>query len=328
MPAFGRIPRIQSATLPFWLVVLLVGCSTSPAKGPPDQLLLQGKKYAEEERRWKAARQFRGVTVNHPSSDEAEEATFLQAENFRRMKKSANAFSAYKELVENFPNSKYGVGAAEGEFALGVDHFEGRIPGFLFFAADREFGVRIMQHMQVHYPNSRLADDALIRTADYHIDEGYYSLAAQALRDLLSRYPRSEHALRARFQLGRVLWLQNRGAPYDQQLLSDSRRAFADFIGTVNIDRKADLFPKHLEQAQEMITKITERLAEREYVTGEFYERTKAPASAMVHYRACMREYPQTQHAKASEEALARLSAVAAEAQDATEQPEKAPAAK
>ena len=318
MPVFRTFAL---ATLSFWLAVGLVGCRTSPAKGAPEDLLKTGKQLYEAKEYKPAARQFRGVTVNHPASDEAEEATFLQAETFRHLRKSAEAFDAYKALVQNFPNSNYGPHAAAGEFALGLDHFEGRIPGFLFFSADREFGVRIMQHMQVHYPNSRIADDSLIRSADYHLEERQYKLAADALRDMLSKYPRSEHALRARFQLGRVLWLQNRGAPYDQKLLYDARRAFADFMGTVEIDRQADEFPKHIERAKVMIKRINERLAEREYVAGEFYERVQSPRSARVHYEACIREYPQTEHAKASEEALARLRAAAQKQAQEEEEP-------
>jgi outer membrane protein assembly factor BamD (BamD/ComL family) len=293
--------------LPLWLAAALCGGCAGIAKGPPDELLAQGRKYYEAQEFKKAERQFRGVQRYHSESEEAEEAYFLLAETRRKLKRSQTAFDSYKAFADRFPNSRFSIGAAQGEFRLGVDHLEGRVPGFLFFPRPRAYGVRILEHMQLHYRNHSLAPTALVKVAEWHLEKKEYGEAAVILRRLLAEYPRSRHMLWARYQLALTLWRQNQGPLYDQRLLLQSRRGFEDFIGTVRLRGEMERYEDRVGAAQRMIARIDERMAERNYEIGRFYERRDEPGSAVYYYEYVLRAYPATSFAKAAEERLAKL---------------------
>jgi outer membrane protein assembly factor BamD (BamD/ComL family) len=293
--------------LPFWLALSLGGCRAAIAKGPPDQLLARGKQFLEAKDYRRAEPQFRGVQQRHPESDEAEEAQFLLAETRRHRRKGQTAFESYKKFVERYPNSRFSVGAAVGEYRLGMDHLEGRIPGFLFFKSPRSYGVRILAHMQIHFRNHSLADDALVKVANWHLKKKEYEQAAVVLRRLLSEYPRSPNMLWARYQFGRTLWLQNQGALYDERLLRQSRRAFEDFIGTARLTGQAQRLAKRVDAAQRMIKRIDDRIARKGYETGRFYERRRHPSSAVYYYEHVRKSYPGSKYATESEKRLKKL---------------------
>jgi outer membrane protein assembly factor BamD (BamD/ComL family) len=181
------------------------------------------------------------------------------------------------------------------------------MPGFLFFGADRGYGTRVLDHMQVHFRNYSMADDALVAVADYYVDDKDYEGATDTLRRLLAEYPRSEHMLWARFQFARTLWLQNQGALYDERLLIQSKRGFEDYVGTARLMGEAERQAAQIETAEQMIVRINERMAEKEYRIGRFYERTKAPRSAIYYYRHCMRSYPDTFYAGESRKRIGAL---------------------
>jgi len=294
-------------TLPIWLLLAGLGCRSSAAKGEPGELLRTGKRLYAKKNYAEAARQFRGVERDHLESDEAEEALFLLAESDRHLHEGQTAFGEYKKFADKYPRSRFAVGAAVGEFRLGIDHFEGRIPGFLFFGPDRKLGVEILEHMQLHYHNHSLADEALMRVADFQLKEKDYEAASDTLRRLLAEYPRSKHVLWARYQLARTLWLRNQGADYDERLLRRSRRAYEDFIGTAKLMGQGKRLAKRIDQAGKMIARIDERLAEKDYRIGRFYERTGHPRSALYYYDRCVANFPGTRHAAACRGRLKRL---------------------
>ncbi|MHC4136552.1 MAG: outer membrane protein assembly factor BamD [Planctomycetota bacterium] len=293
--------------LPLWLAA----CKTGLPTGDPAELLAEGK-HGYEAQSYKAAnRYFRAVTRRYPEAAEAEEALFLEAECRRHRRQGPVAFETYKKFVETYPNSRYAVGVARGEYRLGIDHFDGKIPGFLIFGKDRAFGVRILEHMQINFRNHSLADDALMRVVSFHLEKRDYADATRVLRRLLAEYPRSEHMLWARFQLARSLWLQNQGPLYDERLLIDSRRAFEDYIGTARLAGMEEKQRKQIEAARKMISKIDGRRAEKEFIVGRFYERTDRPRAAIYYYEHCVRTYPQTEGAVSSRQRLEKLRAPA-----------------
>ena len=287
--------------------LLLAACKIGLPAGDPAELLAEGKRTYEAKTYKSANRYFRAITKRYPEAAEAEEALFFEAECRRHRRQGPVAFETYKKFVETYPNSRYAVGVALGEYRLGVDHFEGRIPSFLIFGKDRAFGVRILEHMQINFRNHSLADDALMRVVSFHLGKRDYADATRVARRLLAEYPRSEHMLWARFQLARSLWLQNQGALYDERLLIDSRRAFEDYIGTARLAGMEEKQRKQIEAARKMISRIDERRAEKEYLVGRFYERTDRPRAAIYYFEHCIRTYPQTVGAGSSRQRLEGL---------------------
>lgn len=302
------------------LLALLAACSSLP-KGEPAALLSEAKAlYAKDEVK-EAKRYAESVVKGHEASDEAEEAHFLYAECCRKLEQGTRAFENYRNFVTKYPNSRFSVGIAVGEYELGMAYIRGEMDGFLFFGADRAYGTRVLDHMQIHFRNHSLADDALVQVADFFMLDGDYEQATDALKRLLAEYPRSEHMLWARFQFARTLWLLNQGPLYDERVLNQSRRAFEDYIGTARMLGEAERQQEQIESAAKMIVRINERLAEKEYLIGRFYERTKARSSAIYYYRHCVRTYPGTEYAA---ECARRAGELEAEAKPAQPVPEGA----
>ncbi len=302
------MPR-RARFLPIWFAALLAACGTAP-KEPPDRLLALGKGLAAD-KRWNRARlHFDALVKRHPAAVEVEEAQFLIAEMRRFAQQGASAFDAYKRFIERYPTSRFSVAAAEAEFALGVEYLEGQMPGFLFFPPDRGQGIKILSHMQVNFRNHSLADDALVRSGDYLMGNGDSKEAAESYRRLLAEYPRSEYGIGARRSLAMALWRLSEGAAYDERSILQAARAFQDYVEVVRLrNAEAEMESGRVAEAEARIQEIRERLAEKQVFIARLYERRNQPRSAAFYYEYCVRQYPDTEHARLAAESLSRLGA-------------------
>jgi outer membrane protein assembly factor BamD (BamD/ComL family) len=289
------------------LLALLAAACSSP-RGTPAELLREGKARYDAGRWKESIDYFRAIEKKHETAPEAEEGTFLLAESYRKAKKGERSFDAYKKFLEHYPASRFAVGAAEGEYALGVDFLEKRIPGFLFLPPDRGFAIPVLEHMQSAFRNHSLADDALLLVGQYQMERKDYDSATETWRKLLAEYPRSEHFLRAEYELARSLWFQVQGPLYDERRALLAYRTYRDFLdnakrlpdGTVGRE-------KAIAESEKAMESIRSLLAEKQIVIARFYERTDRPGAAVYYYRFCATEYPGTPAAKSSEERLQAL---------------------
>ncbi len=299
-----RFARVFLWTLPFWLA--LGGCR-SIVRGEPDWLLAQGKALRAKKRYKSAQAHLRGVVHYHPESKEAEEGLYLLANTRHKLGKGQIAFEDFKKFVETYPQSPYLLPVAVGEYQLGIDHLEGRMPAFWFFGTDRGYGLRILRHMQRNFRNHSLAQKALVSIAEWHIDAEDHDDAIETLERLLEQYPRSQYALWARFELAKALFASNDGPLYDLRLLYRSRRAFKDFVGTAKLFGQLENEAKRAAETTKYIARIEKRIAERGYEIGRFYERRNDPKSAAYYYRQVMADYPNSRFANASAARLKEL---------------------
>lgn len=284
--------------LPACLPLLLLACQTVVPQDPPDVLLARGKQLLAEKKYNAAANHFIAIKQRHPESLQDEEASYLLAESKRLERYGGSAFKAYEDFAKRYPNSRYSLGAAEGEFQLGKAYFDRDLWGILFFKPDPAVGARVMEHLQSNYRNHARAGDALMLAGDYFVKRRSWQDALVFYRRLLQEYPRSRHVLRARFQHARSLWELNEGADYDERLLIESRRGFSDFVASVQAEGKQEELAKQIEAAETTIVQIDARMARKFYRIGRFYERTRHPGSALFYYNHCLATYPDTEYAK------------------------------
>jgi len=318
VPSFRRIcPRI----LPLWLGLLLVACQGPSTSGPPDELLAIGLKAYDSADFSTASTMFSAVRQKHPESAQDEQASIMFAETKRRQRYGGSSFKAYKDFATRYPNSRYAVMAAEGEYHLGNAYYDKTLWGFLFFKPDPVVGAQVMEHMQVHYRNHSLAQEALMDTGEFFLKKKKWEGARTYFKQLLAEYPRSRHVLRARFQFSRAVWEMSEGPDYDERLMLQSKRGFRDFKGAVRAAGKEVEMEKQLISADQFLVKIDEQLAKKQYRIGRFYERTKAPTSALHYYRYCLTEYPDTKAAKKCAKRIRPVEAKIAEQNQPTEQP-------
>ncbi len=307
--------RALLRTLPIWLAGFAISCTTVPSK-PADVLLREGTVRFDKEEYGSARHWFRACKQRFPNSPEAEQATYLNAESNRLRRYSTSALTAYREFAENFPNSRFAVAAAEGEYQMGTAQIDGKIGGGFLFGPNRSLGVDILEHMQIAYKNHSLADDALVKVANYQMKEKRYEEAIDTCKRILSDYPRREHTLYVRYLLATAQWHRSEGALYDEELLIGALRTLQDFIATTeDAPARAEEYKEQVAASEKLVVKVRERLGQQQVLIGDFYERRGEPTSAMVYYRYCLREYPATDAAKKAEKRLEALDKKPAEPQ-------------
>ena len=66
-------------------------------------------------------------------------------------------------------------------------------------------------------------------------------------------------------------------------------------------------YAKQIESARKSMRFVTNRLAERQYEIGRFFERLGEPISAIHHYELCIRDYEESESAGRSRARIAAL---------------------
>ncbi len=282
----------------FGMLLFAAGCRGVP-DGTPDQLLRRGNELMAEKRHKDARRHYDAIVKRYPSAPELEEAMLRIAEARRFRREGSSSFEAYKRFVERYPTSRLGLEAAQGEYELGVEYLGGKMGGFFLFGKDESRGVLVLEHMQTHFPNYSLADDALLHVGDWQLKQRDYADAAKTYRRLLGEYPRSVYQLKVRFQLARAIWLRSEGADYDERILFEAKRAFASFEAAAKrVPDGGTLYTDQIAHAQKRVQDVHERLAEKQLIIARFYDRRSASESALIYYRYCAQKYADTKGGK------------------------------
>ncbi|MDX1382008.1 MAG: outer membrane protein assembly factor BamD [Thermoanaerobaculia bacterium] len=138
-------------------------------------------------------------------------------------------------------------------------------------------------------PNSKTGREGLLLAADaLFLDGGHENFikAESRYRDFVNRFPTSEHAAYAQFQIGLSLSRRVVKPDRDQSTTEEALAALRD------VQR---FYPgsSYAEQAGEEIAFLSSRQAEHDYVVGRFYQRFGIPASAIRRYDYILETYPE-----------------------------------
>lgn len=137
-------------------------------------------------------------------------------------------------------------------------------------------------------PNSRSGREALLLVADtYYLQGGRlnYIQAETKYRDFLNRFPTSNQAAYAQFQLANSLAKRIGRADRDQSSTLKAYEAFEELMRLYPTSEYAD-------QAREQIRLVEESLAEHEFVVGQFYHRYGNHPGAIDRFEFLLDNYP------------------------------------
>lgn len=161
--------------------------------------------------------------------------------------------------------------------------------GKALMAEEKYFKARdYLIHAYEVEPNSAAGREALLLAADsFYLDGGRSNFiqAEARYRDFLNRFPTSERAAYAQFQIANSL-SQRMGRPdRDLSATEDSLNAYRDLIR---------FYPtsEYAAQAREKIRLVEENLAEHEFMVGEFYMRYGLPPAAASRFEHLLEQYP------------------------------------
>jgi outer membrane protein assembly factor BamD len=138
-------------------------------------------------------------------------------------------------------------------------------------------------------PNSAIGREALLLAADtYYLEGGTanYIQSEAKYRDYLNRFPTSEQAAYAQFQIASSLAQRMEKPDRDQTVTAKALEAYQELVR---------LYPtsEYAAQAQEQIRLVRSNLAEHEFVVGRFYLRYGAPRAAIQRFEYLLENFPQ-----------------------------------
>lgn len=172
-------------------------------------------------------------------------------------------------------------------YGAAVEELEGKNGGFpwIFGGKDYETIFKLFKEVQLRYTYSPYATLAELRTADTYFDKGEYETAAIEYEEFLKRHPGHKEAAYATYRLGLSFYKEIRSPDRDPTFTRESLKWFTHFV---------DEYPGSplVPNAEQRIQKCQDRLAKREILIGNFYNKRRNYKAAANRYIVVVSEYP------------------------------------
>ena len=223
------------------------------------------------------------------------------------------AFYNFDEILDLYPASRYYYPALEQQYEIADAYLRGlkrKFLGLPILSAETE-ATEMLYRVQQRAPGSPIAEQALLRTADYYYASSQFDIAADAYAAYIRSYPRSPYQARVRLRQAFSALAQFRGVRFDATPVIDARQQLTDL---------ATAYPRVAEEENisAILRRIDTSLARKIYATADFYRRTDKPRAAVYYYRYLQRTYPDSPEAAAGARALERMPEWALEAVEGT----------
>jgi outer membrane protein assembly factor BamD (BamD/ComL family) len=178
------------------------------------------------------------------------------------------------------------------------DHFSGKLP----FVDVTGHALQTLEHVRHHDPDGPLADDAVLRIADFHYGHGNWEEASIYYDQLLADHPKSPFVRRAQLASIDSKIKNYVGPEYDGAGLEKAKEMIREHLNT---------FPERMTGQNDPLYKaldlIRDQEAERAYLVGEHYLWTGKIASAEYSFGAIPVKWPESTWAKKAKIQLAKI---------------------
>jgi len=261
---------------------------------------LQIARNMEAQEIWdEAATAYRTIVRRWPLSSAAGEAQFKLGFMLEKLAEFWPAYEAYQTVVDKYPGSQFFDLAIERQFSIGNLYLAGepqriwKIP----LLPSMEKTVEIFESVIENAPYGPYAAPAHFKIGLARENQKKWSEAIASYVELLDRYPRSDLADDAQYQIG-YAWYQASSEPdYDQSAAKKSIDAFEEFIVRFPNSEK-------VAQAREYIQEMTETRVQGAFNIARFYEGQENLKAAMIYYNEVVRQGPETTQASRARERL------------------------
>ena len=264
---------------------------------------------------YKAARKaFKKWFKTYPDSPHRPEALFYAAETEvsaddvkPRRGHLIRAYEWLEELLEGWPGTPLADRAVRkemiiAEMLLFKDRKQRVWGGMLWLSGEEEALEMLNRIIDFWAPDSRLAEQALRLMADYHFQHGEFDEAEMTYARLMREYPRGKYHKIAMLRSGRSALARFHGVEFDEADLLEAEVYLSDFQKTYSQEAAEYGVPQ-------MLGRITESRAHKEYTIARYYERTRKIDAAVYYYRWIAQQHPETTWAAEAENRLVALGA-------------------
>jgi outer membrane protein assembly factor BamD (BamD/ComL family) len=256
------------------------------------------------------------IVKNRKGTPWGEKAQFALAESYFRQGRFVKAHDNYETHFADYPGTQYLDTLVSREYEIAQNwlaqadpktkpekiipwtgRFEGRLP----MIDTTGHALQVLEHVRQHDPTGPLADDAVLRIADLHLENGAFELAAMHYDQLATDHPKSPFLQRAQLASIDARIKDYIGPEYDGEGLEKAREMIKQTMATFP-DR-----PDGNEKLYHTLDLINDQDAERTYVIADYYRRTGKVASAEFYYGKLRHRYPKSPWAAKAKTQLAAL---------------------
>ncbi|MBI2104284.1 MAG: outer membrane protein assembly factor BamD [Candidatus Omnitrophica bacterium] len=291
------------------LVALIAGASAPPAsaawiwspqtgwigptgavKDSPEEQLAFAVGFFERQDYKRAKREFRKLLKAYRESREAAEAQYHLGRCEEEDGDYYKAFLEYRKTVQTYPSTARFAEILEREYRLGNHFLAGKKRKFFGTAAilpARDKAIEIFQAIADDGPFSEHGQLAQYKLGLAHAALGNYEAAVSAFEQLVSRYPDSPLVDDAHYQIALASLKGTFKAAYDQSPTDTAIRELRAFLKRYPESELSG-------EAADRLQSLQERRAQHEYQVGQFYERRRRHASAIISYEAVVAQYGYT----------------------------------
>jgi outer membrane assembly lipoprotein YfiO len=210
------------------------------------------------------------------------------------------AANAYRELIEQYPDSKEVASALDGLYRTASRILEEGGKRRLFGESNYSRARRFFKFLSERLPFGEKAARVEYKIGLSYFHDGDFPKARLHYRRVIENYPRSAHVEKALFGIATTYLIQSTAPPRDQTMARRAREEFKNF---------GRLFPDSPLQkdAKEKLNLLNKQLAEHLYRIGTFYMKQGEPAAAKIYYESILKDYPETPQAALARSRLNEL---------------------
>jgi len=146
-------------------------------------------------------------------------------------------------------------------------------------------------YFTLNYSGHGFVDSAQYFIGQSHFEMKEYLISVDAFEELVRRFPNSQIVAESMFMIGKCYWEMSPKYSLDQEFTHSAIEALQSFI---------DYFPDHKEmglQAQNLIGKCRNKLAQKHYSNGIIYLKMKRYQAASIYFRGVLDMYYDTEWA-------------------------------
>lgn len=263
---------------------------TGAVKDSPEEQLVFAVALFDRKDYDRARKEFTKLLKAYKHSREAAEAQYYLGRCGEEAGDYYKAFLEYRKTVQTYPSTKRFDEILEREYQLGNYFLAGKkrkLFGTAAILPARDKAVEIFQAIAEDGPFSEYGQLAQYKLGLAHLALQDYEAAVTALEQIITRYPDSPLVDDARFQIAQASLKGTFRPEYDQLPTDLAARELEAFLREYpESELKTD--------AADRLKELKERRAQHEYQVGQFYERRRHPASALVYYETIMQRFSQT----------------------------------
>jgi outer membrane protein assembly factor BamD len=239
-----------------------------------------------------AGASYRMVVRRFPRADIAPAALFNSGRMYEKQGKLEKAFRDYQSVVEKYPRSENFEPALEAEYSIAKAFLDGKrvemygVPTLPSMAKAEEMFKKIV----TNGPFSKIAPLAQFGIGQALEKAGSITSAVTAYQQVVDRYPTSDVAADAMYQIGYVYLQASRATGYDETAAVRAQEAFEDFLVKFPNSHKAA-------QAQDNLKTLQGRKSNDAFNIARFYDKQHNYKAAYVYYNEVLQQQPDSQQA-------------------------------